>query len=564
MKPAGTHSDTEKTRERAVVHSALWSAAGDALGWITELSRGPAGVTHRTGSSKVTEPVEWQRFIGGRSGPRVDLPAGTYSDDTQLRLAVCRSIRGDGSFDAETFGKIELTVWPTYALGGGLGTKAAALNLSRRSVNWFSNFFDNAGQKYISGGGNGAAMRVQPHVWSSSKLSDQVLLNVMRDAIVTHGHPHGFCGAVFHALCLDEVINNGLIPEPRMWDHYIDRLKDLGRLITLDPQLAAFWRSTWENDGGTPVTTAIERMMSDARNDIDIVVRLKVEAGGSSYHQCLEQLGCLTPTFRGSGFKTALAAAILAHIYRNEDPSVALAVAANELESDTDTIATMAGALLGAIADRPPEWTVQDRKYIIGEAQRLAAIARGEPQDSFSYPDVGHWNPPTKQTASIGWYEGKLAIAGLGVLEPLGEEYRSGDAIWQWLALPFGQSILAKRKADLKDRISVSQLPGPRRPARQAGESSSVRTVQSSLPLGDAVRKKENAREQPKPSVEHPARAIRDDLDAWTDAVIRSDFNDAELGHFLNRCIDLTGSVDAAVAFSAIVAKAKIARRRRR
>jgi ADP-ribosylglycohydrolase len=564
MKSARTLSETEKLRERAVVHSALWSAAGDALGWITELSRGPAGVTHRTGSSKITEPVEWRRLIGGRNGPRVHLPAGTYSDDTQLRLAVCRSIRGDGSFDAETFGKIELTVWPTYALGGGLGTKAAALNLSRRSVNWFSNFFDNGEQKYINGGGNGAAMRIQPHVWSSPKLSDQMLLNVMRDAIVTHGHPHGFCGAVFHALCLDEAISSGQLSEPRMWHLHIDRFKDLGRLITLDPQLAAFWRSTWENDGGTPVTDAIEKVIGEARNDLDLVIKLGVEVGGPSYHQCLEQLGCLTSRFRGSGIKTALAAAILAHVYRNHSPSVALAVAANELESDTDTIATMAGALLGAVSNQPPEWPIQDREYIVGEAQRLAAIARGEPQDSFSYPDVGHWNPPTNQTESVGWCDGKLAIAGLGVLELLGEEYRSGDAIWQWSALPFGQSILAKRKANVKDKISTSQLPGPRRLARSIGETPNGRTAQSSLPLGDTLRGKENAREQLKASIQPSARASRDDIDAWTDAVIRSDFSDVELGHFLNRCIDLTGSVDAAVAFSAIVAKAKLARRRRR
>src|ERR1044071_4951659 len=83
---------------RKVLNSALWAAAGDALGWITELSRGEGGVQHRPGLNSVTRPVPWVRTIGGRHGPRVDLPAGTYSDDTQLRLAVSRSIRGNGSF----------------------------------------------------------------------------------------------------------------------------------------------------------------------------------------------------------------------------------------------------------------------------------------------------------------------------------------------------------------------------------------------------------------------------------------------------------------------------------
>ncbi|MER8503907.1 ADP-ribosylglycohydrolase family protein [Mesorhizobium sp. M0204] len=562
IKPSVPYGDMEKHRERAVVGSALWAAAGDALGWITELSRGPSGVAHRTGSSEVTRPVNWRRLIGGRNGPRVDLPAGTYSDDTQLRLAVCRSIRGDGSFDVETFGKIEVTVWPTYALGGGLGTKAAAVNLSRRSVNWFSNFFESAGQKYVNGGGNGAAMRIQPHVWSSSNLGDRMLLNVLRDALVTHGHPHGFCGAMFHALCLSDAISTGQIPEPKSWHGYIDRFSDFGRFIGLDPQLSAFWQSAWANDGGIPVTQAIEKMMSEARSDLDVVLKLLGENTNLAYHDCLDAVGCLTPKFRGSGFKTALAAVVLAYLHRNQNPSVALVVAANELESDTDTIATMAGALLGAVSDRLPEWPVQDSNYIVQEARRLAAIARGEPQDSFSYPDLGHWNPPAKQTASIGWRKGKLAIVGLGILEPLSEEYRSGDAVWQWLALPFGQTILAKRKSNLTDMIADSQLPGPRQKAKPTPQSTNAGPTPPSVRASDSARGRESIRQQ---DLSTPAKRItRNDIDAWTDEVIHSNFDDLALGRLLNLCIDATGSVDAAVAFSAIVAKAKLARQRRR
>lgn len=97
---ASTASDPRlsHTFTQTVVESALWAAAGDALGWITELSYGPAGVKKRTGLTEVKQPVAWQRLIAGRNGPRVALPAGTYSDDTQLRLAVSRSIRGNGVF----------------------------------------------------------------------------------------------------------------------------------------------------------------------------------------------------------------------------------------------------------------------------------------------------------------------------------------------------------------------------------------------------------------------------------------------------------------------------------
>src|SRR5262249_2079797 len=137
-------------------------------------------------------------------GVRVHLPAGTYSDDTQLRLAVSRAVRGNGTFDAEAFAKIELTVWPSYALGGGQGTKAAAQNLTRRDANWFSNFFVTGDKDYLRSGGNGAAMRIQPHVWGCEPKKKQgYLVDVLRDALVTHGHPHGFCGAALHAQILE-------------------------------------------------------------------------------------------------------------------------------------------------------------------------------------------------------------------------------------------------------------------------------------------------------------------------------------------------------------------------
>src|ERR1700722_2618082 len=110
---------------KATINSATWAAYGDALGFITELAD-EERVRHRTNGVAVNAPVEWNRKIGGQFGLSLKLPAGTYSDDTQLRLATSRSIRGDGTFDVEAFSKVELPIWLSYSLGAGLGTKAAA------------------------------------------------------------------------------------------------------------------------------------------------------------------------------------------------------------------------------------------------------------------------------------------------------------------------------------------------------------------------------------------------------------------------------------------------------
>lgn len=558
------HNSPADRYERSVVHSALWAAAGDAIGWITELARGEAGVKHRSGSSTISKTVGWQRLIGGRNGPKVDLPAGTYSDDTQLRLAVSRSIRGNGSFDVETFAKIELTVWPTYALGGGLGTKAAALNLSRRGVNWFSNFFERGSQKYINGGGNGAAMRVQPHVWVSKNRRKELMLNVLRDSLVTHGHPHGFCGAVFHALALSDTLMKGSIPEPNQWHEYAQSFSEIPDLISKDSQLAAFWRPAWENSNGRTLEDELRTTINEALADIETVKHHLNTTLVPNYHKILSVLGCLTQKYRGSGFKTSLASLALAHIFRNGSIEEALATSANELESDTDTIATMTGAILGVTAEHPPEWDIQDREYIIYEARRLARIALGTNQETFSYPDMGRWNPPTNQTASVGMFGEKLAIVGLGYLIPRGEEYRAGDAVWQWAKLPFGQSILAKRKIDLKYQIPTDQLPGqPIKPLIGAKAYLKPDTNKENNETLASTIKNQPVYPTSDDHNRHVTNNFRTSIDSLTDEVILSNFDDAIVGRALNQCIDTNNSIESAIAFAAIIAKAKLARQRR-
>lgn len=508
----------------------------------------------------MTSTLPWERVIGGRGGPKVHLPAGTYSDDTQLRLAVSRSIRGDGTFDAETFAKIELTVWPTYALGAGLGTKAAALGMSRRSAASFSNFFDAGGQRYVAGGGNGAAMRVQPHAWACKGSGPELTLEVLRDALVTHGHPQGFCGAVFHAMVLENTLSFGVFPAPDTWDAFIDTFLEIPSILERNSQLAAFWRIAWEEASGTTLDEAIRAMHADARRDLLQALAASPTFAPEDYRSVLEALGCDSREFRGAGFKTALAALILSYMHRDAKPEDALVLAANELDSDTDTIATMAGALLGAVASEEPSWQIQDRVYIESEARRLSRIADGAVAPSFSYPDLALWTPPPSQMAAVGLVADELAISGLGMLKAQGPEYRMGDAIWQWCELPFGQTVLAKRKASLQ-AVPLEYLPGPARLSPTAGRKSSEPALRAQQTLSFDGKAPLPPTFTPTP---HRLEVAQDDsLNAVTDLVIKADFDDAILGRMLNLCIDREESIEGAIAFVAIVAKAKIARRRR-
>ncbi|WP_313053726.1 ADP-ribosylglycohydrolase family protein [Pseudomonas lopnurensis] len=547
-------------RLRSVVNSALWAAAGDAIGWITELASS-SRLLHRAGSEYVEQPIPWRRMVGGRVGPKVDLPAGTYSDDTQLRLAVSRSIRGDGKFDVETFAKVELTVWPAYALGGGLGTKAAAHNLSRRSVNWFSNFYEKGPQRYITSGGNGAAMRVQPHVWCRKNNIQGLLLDVLRDSLVTHGHPHGFCGAVFHALVLDSVFTKGEVPAPDLWLNYANEFCQLSDIISLDPQLASFWRPAWEECSDRSLRDALVETKAELEADIKLIVPLLQKASAENYREILERLGCFKPELRGSGLKTALASTALAYLYRDSSVSAALVVSANELGSDTDTIATMCGAILGAVAGAAPNWPIQDREYIVQEAERLASITGSRPGDSFTYPDLARWNPPSSQSGTVGTGPEGMAIAGLGYVEAESKVHNVGGLSWQWFRLPFGQTIFTKWRPDGAIRIDLSQLPGDRQPAppvnrnevRQASRQEALPLENPSLEGGASL--------QEAPALQDAEPRVVS-LDSLTDEVIRANFNHDVLGRAFNYCIEHHG-LEGAIGFAAVIAKAKVSRAKR-
>ena len=548
--------------EQAIVNSSLWAAAGDALGWMTELSRGQDGVRYRTGMERVTAPVDWQRIIGGRGGVRVDLPAGTYSDDTQLRLGVSRSIRGNGTFDVETFAKIEVTVWQGYSLGAGLGSKAAAANLSKRGINWFSNFFSSDRQSYVNGGGNGAAMRIQPHVWGATGPLTEVIGQVFRDAIVTHGHPHGFCGAVFHALCLWDTLATRSVPSMNRAREFVSFLDNLPLIIEKDDELGQFWLPSWEREAKKAFPDAIRGFQMDALADIKTAEETIAVGNGRSYPLLLERIGCLSDKFRGSGFKTALAALALSELYAKQSIEDALIVCANELASDTDTIGTMAGALLGAVSDCEPAWEIQDRAYLEEEARRLARVALGQDQRTFTYPDVSSWQPPTSQSDAVVRFNDGLALAGLGPLVPRSEEYHSGNAAWQWFELPFGQTVLAKRRVENTVLIGEDQMPGEPRLSTRAGrrnepDEQQNRFAFNEIRTGADYRRSANTR-PPLPQREFPG------IDEATDMIISSGFDDATLGRLIKQCIDETESIELTVSLSSIVAKARLARRRRR
>lgn len=519
-----------------VIRSALWAAWGDAVGFPTELARDTADLERRFGQTAIDTPLPWNRRIGGRKGPTVELPAGTYSDDTQLRLAVCRCLRSNGRFDTEAFSKIELPVFLSYQLGAGRGTKAAAKALSKRSGRWNGNFFADSGSVYVNGGGNGAAMRIQPHVWAArDHRAPAYLSNLLRDAVTTHGHPRGILGAVWHALALGSALREGKIPAPDSWPSMIKALRPVIARIKEDPALGAEWVPRWGEVAGRQFSEVAEETVRECE---DLAGKAIVASDANAplderYKDLAGALGGLASETRGSGTVSAALSLWLAWECR-DDPVTGLRVAANLLGSDTDTVATLAGALLGAAADSDPPSDLQDRALHQREAERLVRLGAGGRVADFPHPDPLRWQPPATLGDAVGLdASGRIHVAGLGAGDEIGLPNPSKgreDAAWQWLRMAFGQDLLVKRRQKLK-ALPSSALPHERetRPAPRPGE----------------------------PQVQKLPRreALPHNIDDALRIVVRSRFDDELIGRIIKHFSSQRHGEEKAGVFGALVAR---------
>jgi len=287
------------TRESRTINSSLWAVYGDILGFPIELVDSN-GVMRRIGDFRIVTPVAWKRMVGGKFGARATLGAGSYSDDTQLRLSTSRSIRGDGYFDVEALAKIELPVWLSYSLGAGRGSKLAAASLIQKGTTWFSNFYEQNDNQYINGGGNGAAMRIQPHVWAARDLSNpsDYLLDVLRNSLCTHGHFHGIAGALVHAASLAFVLREAKLPSPDDWKDFSLYIKLASDLVRTDQNLSAFWLPTWNQRANVSFESALEKAQHEWESDVEICKTFLKGDPNDAYEELVHALGGLTPEKR--------------------------------------------------------------------------------------------------------------------------------------------------------------------------------------------------------------------------------------------------------------------------
>lgn len=439
--------------QEQVINSALWAAFGDALGFITELGDEKVVQYRLHGQAQGWGEKAWRRRIGGKYGVEISLPAGTYSDDTQLRLAVSRSITGNGVFQREAFAKIELPVWRAYALGAGVGSLAAAENLIKSGANWHSNQFINKDANYYKGGGNGAAMRIQPHIWAATDIRypKAYLLDVLADAIITHGHGRGILGAAFHAICLASTLTNGSPISPKLWREAINFLYDVPLIMEKELEMSSIWIQQWQIDTKENFKTHVNVIVNEFAETIQAFDEFSSGSPAMRYEQFAKKINAVGGKEVGSGVKTSILAMAAAYLFRAENPLSCIKTVADLLHSDTDTIATMAGALIGTFAKEAPPYPIQDSNYIKSEAVRLVQISKKERPLSFFYPSIVSWKSARSPLEQVYVNNNDFYLAGLGKLELSSVSYENKTTVWSWGTLPFGQSVLTKRRPTIRE-----------------------------------------------------------------------------------------------------------------
>jgi ADP-ribosylglycohydrolase len=354
------------------VHGALLGAAvGDALGWPQEQNSGRMGSFPEPSETLTFQP--WRRKGGYRYAAYEEhIKAGEYSDDTQLLIATARSIL-HGKHWGTVLSKHELPLWLLYERGGGGATKRAARAWLSGGKPWAQP--KKQLQSYFNAGGNGVAMRILPHVLKPGQARAQMMRDVMRNGILTHGHPRALLGAIVYAHAAWWITHTST---PLPFGGAIQDLLDQRTEWEVLPRNTEGSTTGWLDaaDHAFPNGYEVEwkRTVQEICDGLTMIHKAIHEQGALLNDRAiLERLGCFGKT-NGSGVVATLAVLYLFSVHAS-DPVTGLRTIAFAKSADTDTLASMLGGLFGLVYGL--EWIptplqhVQDHDLIRDIADRL-------------------------------------------------------------------------------------------------------------------------------------------------------------------------------------------------
>lgn len=291
-------------------------AVGDALG---------APAEGRTASELAAEPVR-------KLSPHHGRPAGTVTDDTQLTLALAESLLQNGTLDPEDLVRSFLST-ARELVGAGWATRQALERLGRGAAWWLAG---------SASAGNGAAMRAAP-VGLFFDSPEEVRRAAFLQALITHRDRTAVASAVVHALWVAWLARGGPA--------------DVSALSWLAAAIEGLERPLASRRGKRRHLT-----LAGLLREVEAYVGRPQEA--------------LAHFRTGAFVLESLPSAAAVFLSHPEEPEAVYLTLVNA-GGDTDTMATLAGAWLGAhLGDRklrsrtPADW------WQVNEAARVERISR--------------------------------------------------------------------------------------------------------------------------------------------------------------------------------------------
>ncbi len=352
----------------------LGAAVGDALGWPQEMPWNRLDKPKNSSEQTFNKGFQqWLHKAGGQYYPHEEvILAGEYTDDTQLLLCTARSLLY-GKDWWKHFTQRELPTWNCYERGGGGATKRATKQWLDGKQPWSSS---KDKKKYFDAGGNGVAMRILPHCILGATETDfsNVARNIAANGVCTHGHPRALVGALAYGVAVWVALREkATLQYGALIERVLVEIKSWSVLPDLQ-DICPTWKNAVLDFGGVGYEESWETTVAEMEQLLKDCQKGMKQGALSVEQEVLTKLGCFEKKVKGAGTVSAAASIFLASRYA-VDPLAGVIEAAFASGADTDTIASMTGGLLGAIAG--VEWLqhyaegVQDSEYIKKLAERL-------------------------------------------------------------------------------------------------------------------------------------------------------------------------------------------------
>ena len=268
-----------------------------------------------------------------------------YTDDTAMTKSVAESLYQMKTFDAKDMAKrfaVEYFKEPKRGYGNNVIDVFAALNRTH-----FERPFEPARQQFNGSGsyGNGAAMRTGPVPLFGFFLSDEQLAELaINCAKITHSNRNGYNGAVLQSFAIREALNTKMSST----DHSFDAKLFLSSLIDKFKKIEA---KDFDSDYSLETNKAIETPFTDKLIKIQEIFSNESKLKEMTSERVVYTLGNDVSALKSvpTAIYSVLRGQNPIEGCPSDNPFVRTLYFSISLGGDTDTIASMACSIAGAL-----------------------------------------------------------------------------------------------------------------------------------------------------------------------------------------------------------------------